>query len=128
MKYFSALFFLYKFLRNHGILIHTGKTLVRLDMCRLVQVFTVCINTNDLVIRNSRKCKESSLFSFNPVAHRKAKIVYHFGLSECNRVKTSQDTIYISLFMTDPYAQYQSKTQTGIECIKNFSSYYTSWH
>ena len=25
--------------------------------------------------------------SFNPIALRKAKIVYSFGLSECNRVK-----------------------------------------
>ena len=26
-------------------------------------------------------------FTFNPTALRKAKIVYNFGLSECNRVK-----------------------------------------
>ena len=26
---------------------------------------------------------------FNPIALRKAKIVYNFGLSECNRVNTS---------------------------------------
>ena len=26
-------------------------------------------------------------FRFNPVALRKAKIVYNFGLSECNKVK-----------------------------------------
>ena len=26
-------------------------------------------------------------FKFNPVALRKAKIVYNFGLSECNRVE-----------------------------------------
>ena len=26
-------------------------------------------------------------FDINPVAHRKAKIIYNFGLSECNRVK-----------------------------------------
>ena len=25
--------------------------------------------------------------SYNPIALRKAKIVYNFGLSECNRVK-----------------------------------------
>ena len=28
-------------------------------------------------------------FQFNPVAPRKAKIVYNFGLSRCNRVKVS---------------------------------------
>ena len=26
-------------------------------------------------------------FAFNPIALRKVKIVYNFGLSECNRVK-----------------------------------------
>ena len=29
----------------------------------------------------------SDIWIFNPVALRKAKIVYNFGLSECNRVK-----------------------------------------
>ena len=28
---------------------------------------------------------------FNPIAFRKAKIVYNFGLSECNRVKPIND-------------------------------------
>ena len=28
----------------------------------------------------------------NPIAHRKAKIVYNFGLSECNRIKGKQNT------------------------------------
>ena len=30
-----------------------------------------------------------SLYAINPTALRKAKIVYNFGLSECNRVKES---------------------------------------
>ena len=30
---------------------------------------------------------ELNLNCFNPIAFRKAKIVYNFGLSECNRVK-----------------------------------------
>ena len=30
---------------------------------------------------------ESSLIRHNPIALRKAKIVYNFGFSECNRVK-----------------------------------------
>ena len=30
--------------------------------------------------------KKSTLLCFNPVALRKAKIIYNFGLSECNRV------------------------------------------
>ena len=29
----------------------------------------------------------NKIHSFNPIALRKAKIVYNFGLSECNRVK-----------------------------------------
>ena len=32
---------------------------------------------------------------FNPIALRKAKIVYNFGLSECNRVKNS---FFLSFF------------------------------
>ena len=31
-----------------------------------------------------------SVIGLNPIAHRKAKIVYNFGLSECNRVKLEQ--------------------------------------
>ena len=33
-------------------------------------------------------------FDINPVAHRKAKVIYNFGLSECNRVK--RKTIVLS--------------------------------
>ena len=44
------------------------------------------------MILNHNSLTESSdlnlgLFMFNPIAPRKAKIVYNFGLSECNRVK-----------------------------------------
>ena len=35
-------------------------------------------------IRGRQKVRK---YSFNPTALRKAKIVYNFGLSECNRVK-----------------------------------------
>ena len=34
---------------------------------------------------------------FNPVALRKAKIAYNFGLSECNRVKGEKILIYCLL-------------------------------
>ena len=34
---------------------------------------------------------EDGGFQFNPVALRKAKIVYNFGLSDCNRVKVSSE-------------------------------------
>ena len=35
-------------------------------------------------------CAESNIFvlALNPIALRKAKIVYNFGLSECNRVNS----------------------------------------
>ena len=33
-------------------------------------------------------------FTFNPIALRKAKIVYNFGLSECNRVKETLPNNY----------------------------------
>ena len=32
-------------------------------------------------------------FDMNPTAHRKAKIVYNFGLSECNRVKRKTNVL-----------------------------------
>ena len=39
----------------------------------------------------------------NPIALRKAKIVYNFGLSECNRVKNQSLTIPVRVeeFLTD---------------------------
>ena len=38
--------------------------------------------------------KDFFFFGMNPIATRKAKIVYNFGLSECNRVK--RKTIVLS--------------------------------
>ena len=38
--------------------------------------------------------KDFFFFDMNPIALRKAKIVYSFGLSECNRVK--RKTILLS--------------------------------
>ena len=42
---------------------------------------------------------------FNPIALRKAKIVYNFGLSECNRVNDRLDLpeLYISGSSDDNY-------------------------
>ena len=37
------------------------------------------------------------LWRLNPIALRKAKIVYNFGLSECNRVKKSYPRIITNL-------------------------------
>ena len=41
------------------------------------------IETDKILIYVNMKGSDS----FNPVALRKAKIAYNFGLSECNRVK-----------------------------------------
>ena len=52
-----------------------------------------CSNTWILSILTSNKC-----INFNPVALRKAKIVYNFGLSECSRVDTSStDAVILAL-------------------------------
>ena len=40
-----------------------------------------------LKIRNIISDKNPDYRYFNPIALRKAKIVYNFGLSDCNRVK-----------------------------------------
>ena len=40
-----------------------------------------------ITTKRSQKCVQS-VKSLNLIALRKAKIVYNFGLSECNRVKT----------------------------------------
>ena len=43
--------------------------------------------------------KVSQYKGFNPIALRKAKIVYNFGLSECNRVNYGmQSTDFIDFF------------------------------
>ena len=38
-------------------------------------------------------------YAFNPIALRKTKIAYNFGLSECNRVKESNSAISILSFL-----------------------------
>ena len=40
------------------------------------------------------KQKAAQVTVFNPIALRKAKIVYNFGLSECNRVKGTFKLLY----------------------------------
>ena len=47
------------------------------------------ISATQLVSVDSGSLALGSLleFSFNPITLRKAKIVYNFGLSECNRFK-----------------------------------------
>ena len=42
-----------------------------------------------LGVKNTFKCNHKNLI-FNTVALRKAKIVYNFGLSECNRVNIAR--------------------------------------
>ena len=43
---------------------------------------------------------DSGVCCFNPAALRKAKIVYNFGLSECNRVKEVKTTAKIFIILT----------------------------
>ena len=38
-------------------------------------------------VRHSAVSEKKKILNFNPIALRKAKTVYNFGLSECNRVK-----------------------------------------
>ena len=42
-------------------------------------------------------------FDMNPIALRKAKIIYNFGLSECTRVE--RQTIVLSKFVLSKYIQ-----------------------
>ena len=59
-----------------------------------------------------------SYLSINPTALRKAKIVYNFGLSECNRVKTqivTSQLILVNECLLDVlpqvnYSEYTSST------------------
>ena len=44
--------------------------------------------------RNWKRKETFILANFNPIALRKAKIVYNFGLSECNRVKNPTKSQY----------------------------------
>ena len=39
------------------------------------------------------------LFNINPITLRKAKIVYNFCLSECNRVNKSDDCLFIISYL-----------------------------
>ena len=43
----------------------------------------------------------SNLTDFKPFALRKAKIVYNFGLSECNRSKAGQDLLCLQLMLDE---------------------------
>ena len=43
-----------------------------------------------LTLLHSERPKLYTILYLNPVALRKAKIVYNFGLSECNRVKAAK--------------------------------------
>ena len=40
------------------------------------------------------------MYAFNPIALRMAKIVYNFGLSECNRVKAYHNAYFYEEIQT----------------------------
>ena len=47
----------------------------------------ICFKCNSINVVQQRNSDLALLSNFNPIALRKAKIAYNFGLSECNRVK-----------------------------------------
>ena len=53
-------------------------------MCRLICAFAGHIHVFACQVAS---CSDSADAQFNPIALRKAKIVYNFGLSECSRGK-----------------------------------------
>ena len=55
------------------------------------------------------------LFLFNPVALRKAKIAYNFGLSECNRVK--QMACLVTPGMSESLAHLLQLSKLGISSV-----------
>ena len=50
--------------------------------------FNFCLSSQQGELSKELLHRKISLF-FNPIAQRKAKIVFNFGLSGCNRVKNS---------------------------------------
>ena len=50
-------------------------------------VFLLNIHQQKKFRRMKSSMEKNQDQSFNPIALRKAKIVYNFGLSECNRIK-----------------------------------------
>ena len=63
---------------------HTDRFCIRdCPMCHTVNYKIKQILIGDVCLR---KKKENHII-FNPVALRKAKIIYHFGLSECKGLK-----------------------------------------
>ena len=62
-----------------------------------------------------------SISQANPIALRKAKIVYNFGLSECNRVKLSKNFDTFQLQVALHLLVYQRySTQNGENSIVLF--------
>ena len=47
---------------------------------------------------------------FNPIALRKAKIVYNFGLSECHRIKDAASALFLVLESCVSYWMSPAKT------------------
>ena len=72
--------------RYHNCIMHNLTTLKNL----VSRKFVMCRNGHDSQISQlliSRTLVSLSLSYINPITLRKAKTVYNFGLSECNRVK-----------------------------------------
>ena len=65
------------------------------------------------------------LLKFNPVALRKAKILCNFGLSECNRVKSTVFKTSI-LGLIKSTASFCSKSK-HLKSVRKISSYKQLW-
>ena len=74
-------------LNSHSYPFSSG-ALDLLHKFELLQVLWIAIMTNETwkVVPSQTHSEQSDLKQFNPVALRKAKTIYSFGLSKCNRV------------------------------------------
>ena len=53
----------------------------------------IALRKAKIVYFNTTAHRKAKIVYFNPIALRKAKIVYDFGLSECNRINNSVQTV-----------------------------------
>ena len=53
-----------------------------------LSMHTSCLSLHTSILYREHCRNLEPLILFNPIALRKAKIVYNFGLSECNRVNS----------------------------------------
>ena len=62
------------------------------NRCVYINLYSFCKKFYHIYTPTQFPSTLSSLPHINPIALRKAKIVYNFGLSECNRIKRIMGT------------------------------------